>query len=134
MRCAAAAILAAGLACTAARAQSLEPRAYANLPIGLNFLIAGYAYSRGDVLFDPSVPVTDASARVNALLLGYVRSLDFWGNSGSIGLVLPYAEISASGQISTSGQWEIFTLSPMMQFSITAFAPMVTLSPMEVGP
>lgn len=58
------------------------------------------------MLFDPSVPVTDASARVNVLLLGYVRSLDFWGNSGSIGLVLPYGEISASGQVSTSGQAE----------------------------
>jgi hypothetical protein len=101
-----AAALTLALACVPARAQQLEPRAYANLPIGLNFLVAGYAYSRGDVLFDPSVPVTDASARVNVLLLGYVRSLDFWGNSGSIGLVLPYAGISASGQITTSGQAE----------------------------
>ena len=40
------------------------------------------------------------------LLLGYVRSLDFWGKSGSIGLVLPYAELSASGQITTSGASE----------------------------
>ena len=87
-------------------AQQLEPRAYANLPIGLNFLVAGYAYSRGDVLFDPAVPVTNASARVNVLLLGYVRSLDFWGNSGSIGLVLPYGGISASGQVTASGQAE----------------------------
>jgi hypothetical protein len=94
------------LAGIAARAQQLEPRAYANLPVGLNFLIAGYAYSRGDVLFDPSVPVSDANAKVNTVLLGYVRSLDFWGNSGSIGLVLPYAELSASGQITTSGETE----------------------------
>lgn len=104
-----AAVLALALelaAAAPARAQQLEPRAYANLPIGLNFLVAGYAYSRGDVLFDPAVPVTDASARVNVLLLGYVRSLDFWGNSGSIGLVLPYGGISASGQVTTSGQAE----------------------------
>ena len=89
-----------------ARAQQLEPRAYANLPIGLNFLIAGYAYSQGDVLLDPSLPVSDAKAKVNTLVLGYVRSLDFWGRSASIGLVLPYAGISASGQITTSGQTE----------------------------
>jgi hypothetical protein len=89
-----------------ALAQSLEPRAYANLPVGLNFLIAGYTYSRGDVLSDPSVPVSDAHAKVNSLFLSYVRSLDFWGNSGSIGLVLPYTEVSASGQITTSGQSE----------------------------
>src|SRR5215470_7298745 len=83
----------------ALRAQSLEPRAYANLPIGLNFLLAGYAYSRGDVLLDPSLPVSDASARINAFFLGYVRSLDVAGRSGSVGLVLPYAGVSASGQI-----------------------------------
>jgi outer membrane putative beta-barrel porin/alpha-amylase len=94
------------LAGAPAFAQQLEPRAYSNLPVGLNFLIAGYAYSQGDVLLDPSLPVTDAHSKVNALVLGYVRSLDFWGNSGSIGLVLPYGELSASGQVSTSGQTE----------------------------
>ena len=30
-------------------AQDLEPRAYANTPVGLNFLIGGYAYSKGTV-------------------------------------------------------------------------------------
>jgi hypothetical protein len=96
--------LALTLACMTARAQQLEPRAYANLPVGLNFLIAGYTYSQGDVLADPSLPVSDAKSKVNALILGYGRSLDFWGKSGSVGLVLPYAELSASGQLSTSGQ------------------------------
>jgi hypothetical protein len=92
----------AGSAC----AQQLEPRAYANLPIGLNFLLVGYTYSQGDVLLDPSLPVSDANARVNTLVLGYVRSVDIGGNSGSIGFVLPYAGIDASGQITTSGQTE----------------------------
>ena len=36
-----------------AYAQDLEPRAYANAPVGLNFLIAGYAYSSGGVATDP---------------------------------------------------------------------------------
>ena len=90
----------AGNAC----AQQLEPRAYANLPIGLNFLLVGYAHSQGDVLADPSVPVSDANAKVDALVLGYVRSFDVWGKSASVGLVLPYGQVSASGQISTSGQ------------------------------
>jgi hypothetical protein len=103
VRRAAVAVLAlafAGSAC----AQQLEPRAYANLPIGLNFLLVGYTSSQGDVLFDPSLPVSDAKARVNTLILGYVRSLDIGGRSGSIGLAVPYAGIDASGQIATSGQ------------------------------
>jgi hypothetical protein len=41
--------LSLALTATPARAQQLEPRAYANLPIGLNFLLAGYTYSQGDV-------------------------------------------------------------------------------------
>jgi hypothetical protein len=84
-------------------AQQLEPRAYSNLPVGLNFLLAGYARSHGDVLLDPTVPVTNVSANVDTLVLGYVRSLDFWGKSGSVGLVLPYARISAQGDVGGQG-------------------------------
>lgn len=93
-------------------AQQLEPRAYANLPVGLNFLLAGYAHSQGDVLLDPSLPVTDASAKVDILILGYLRSLDLWGKSGSVGLVLPRAWISARGDL--EGQPSSVTRSGMV--------------------
>jgi hypothetical protein len=33
----------------AANAQDLEPRAYSNAPVGLNFLIAGYGYAEGEL-------------------------------------------------------------------------------------
>jgi len=82
-----------------ASAQSLEPRAYANAPVGLNFLIAGYTYSSGGVSFDPSVPLENGQARVHAIPLAYVRSLDVFGNSGSIGLVLPFADLSGSAAL-----------------------------------
>jgi hypothetical protein len=42
---AALAVIAFALAAVDARAQDLEPRAYVNTPVGINFLIAGYAYS-----------------------------------------------------------------------------------------
>ena len=45
-----------------AHAQTLEPRAYTNTPVGMNFLLAGYSYAEGALLFDPSLPVTDANA------------------------------------------------------------------------
>ena len=87
---------------TTACAQQMDPRSYANIPIDMNFLLAGYAYSWGDVVFDPSVPVTNADAKVNAVYFGYIRSLDFWGQSGTLGLVVPYA--SADGQGTVEGQ------------------------------
>ena len=40
-----------------AYAQDLEPRAYANTPTGLNFLIAGYGYLTGGVATDPVTAV-----------------------------------------------------------------------------
>jgi len=84
---------------TIAFAQSLEPRAYANAPVGLNFLIVAYAYSTGGVAFDPSVPLENGQARVHAVPLAYVRSLDVFGNSASIGLVLPFADLSGSAAL-----------------------------------
>ena len=36
-----------GVLGTTLHAQDLEPRAYSNSPIGLNFVIAGYGYATG---------------------------------------------------------------------------------------
>jgi hypothetical protein len=80
--------------------QSLEPRAYANAPVGLNFLVAGYTYSKGGVAFDPSVPLENGQARVHAVPLAYVRSLDVLGKAGSVGFVLPIADLSGSATLS----------------------------------
>lgn len=80
-------------------AQQMEPRSYANAPIGLNFAIASYQYSWGGLLFDPSLPIKDADAKVNAVLLGYSRVLDFWGQSGTLALVVPYAWLTANGTV-----------------------------------
>jgi len=78
-------------------AQSLEPRAYSNAPVGLNFIVAGYQNSRGALLFDTSLPITDANADVDLGLIGYVRTLGVAGNLAKFGVLLPYASVSASG-------------------------------------
>ncbi|MGP0057099.1 MAG: transporter [Steroidobacteraceae bacterium] len=81
------------------QAQSMEPLSYTNSPIGLNFLIAGYAYQWGNVLVDPSLPVQNVKATVDDGFLAYSRVVDFWGQSGSFALVMPYAWVSASGEV-----------------------------------
>src|SRR5271167_4851257 len=80
-------------------AQSMEPLSYTNSPIGLNFLIAGYGYQTGNVLVDPSLPLKNVKATVDTAVLGYNRVIDFWGQSGSVSLVMPYAWLSASGDV-----------------------------------
>lgn len=80
-------------------AQSLEPRAYSNAPAGLNFLLLGYQNSRGALVLDPALPVTEARSDVDIGLIGYVRTLDIGGNSAKAGLLLPYASLSANGYL-----------------------------------
>jgi len=80
-------------------AQSMEPLSYTNSPIGLNFLIAGYGYQTGNVLVDPSLPLKNVKATVDTAFLAYSRVLDFWGESGSLALIVPYAWLSASGDV-----------------------------------
>jgi hypothetical protein len=82
-----------------AHAQIMEPQSYTNAPIGLNFLIAGYSYQSGSVLADPSLPISNVKATVDNALLAYSHILDCWGQSGSVALAVPYAWLSASGDV-----------------------------------
>lgn len=93
---------AAALPALSAHAQRIEPRSYANVPIGVNFLTIGYAYSSGNVLVDPSIPVEDASARVGSIVAGYGRSISVLGQSGVVGLVVPWATVDAQGRLEGS--------------------------------
>ena len=61
------------------RAQDIEPRAYSNAPIGVNFLIAGYAYAQGGLAFDAALPVKDPDLKTSSAVLAYARVLDLWG-------------------------------------------------------
>ena len=82
-----------------ALAQSMEPLSYTNAPIGLNFLIVGTTHQWGSVLVDPTLPVKDVEASVDTATLAYMRVFDFWGQSGSLAVVVPNAWVSASGEV-----------------------------------
>jgi len=77
-------------------AQDLEPRAYTNIPVGLNFFVAGYAYAAGGVLFDPTVPLDNANIKIHGSYLAYARSIKIGGMSGKVDMVLPYAWLSGT--------------------------------------
>ena len=79
-----------------AHAQDIEPRAYSNAPVGVNFLIGGYAYSRGGLPFDPSLPIKDAHLQTSNAVLAYARSLDWWGKSAKFDVIVPYTWLSGS--------------------------------------
>jgi hypothetical protein len=70
--------------------QELEPRALTNIPVGMNFAVAGYAYSQGNLLFDPALPLEDTDAKLHMLIGAYARSINFFGLSGKMDLIVPY--------------------------------------------
>jgi len=87
-------VTAAGL-----NAQQLEPRAYSISPIGVNVINMSYGYSSGDLSFDPSLPIDDASARIHGGVAGYFRSIDVAGRSANVAVVLPYVAGHLQGNV-----------------------------------
>jgi hypothetical protein len=62
-----------------AHAGEIEPRAYVNTPVGINFLLAGYAYTDGGLSTQASSPIKDAQLTMNTGVLAYARTLGVWG-------------------------------------------------------
>jgi hypothetical protein len=80
----------------AARAQDNEPRAYSNAPVGMNFFIAGYAYTDGGLSLDPTLPVEDPKIETHNFIVAYARTLDMWGKSAKFDAIVPYCWLSGS--------------------------------------
>ena len=82
----------AGFASTA-HAQEIEPRAYSNAPIGVNFIIAGGVATRGGLSFDAALPITNAKIETSTMVLAYARVLDLGGKSGKFDVIVPYTRL-----------------------------------------
>lgn len=81
-----------------ANGQELEPRSLTNVPVGTNFILGGYGHSWGNVLLDPTVPVEGLNARMNTFIGAYVRSINIFGLSGKIDVLLPYGSSDWTGE------------------------------------
>jgi hypothetical protein len=93
----------AALACCAltgivspASAQDIEPRAYSNAPVGVNFLVAGYAYTTGGLAFDSALPLSDPDLSTSNAVVAYARVLDFRGKSAKFDVIAPLSSLSGS--------------------------------------
>ena len=80
-------------------AQELEPRAYSPAPVGMNFLLLVGARSTGEVLTDPSLPIQDIEAQLNAGIAGYGRTFGIAGRQASAVLAAPYIWGDISGNV-----------------------------------
>ena len=123
-------VAAFSFAVTDAQAAELEPRAYANTPVGINFLIAGYAYSEGGLSTPAASPIKDARLHINTEVLAYVRTLDVWGQPGKFDVILPYSQLSGSALV--AGQPRERQISglhdPRFRFSVNFYgAPALSM-------
>jgi hypothetical protein len=71
-------------------AQELSPRAYWPAPTGTQLVLAGYAYSWGDVVTDPSLPISGVDSRINTGIAGYQQTVDLFGRTTNFKVELPY--------------------------------------------
>jgi hypothetical protein len=90
------ALLALLTAAPVACAQDVEPRAYSNAPIGVNFLVANYADTRGGLPLDPALPVEDEHLETSSVVLAYVHVFALWGNSAKFNVAVPYTDLTGS--------------------------------------
>lgn len=113
-----------------AKGQDLEPRTYANTPVGMNFLIAGYGYTAGGVATDPALPIENTQVELHSGVLAYARAIDVYGKSAKFDVVLPYGALQ--GTATVVGQERDREVSgmidPRFHFSLNFFgAPALSL-------
>ena len=106
-----------------AGAGEIEPRAYGNAPVGINFLIAGYAHSEGGLSTAEASPIQDAHLHMDTVVLAYVRTIELLGKPGKLDIILPYSNLSGSALL--AGQYKERNVSglndPRLRFSVNFF-------------
>lgn len=72
-------------------AQDLDPRAYVRLPLKTTSAFSGFAYSHGDIVSDPTLPIKIIKADVESISLGVSRVFNFFGLSSKALVEVPYS-------------------------------------------
>jgi len=86
-------------ACVTCHGQDLAPRAYVITPVHTNAVILTYSYLKGGVLFDPTIPITNATSQTNLGVVSLLHTLSFFGRSASLTASLPYGAGQFQGMV-----------------------------------
>lgn len=108
-----------------AEAEDLEPRSYANTPVGINFLLMGYSKTEGSVTANPSVPLEDGKIDIDTIVFAYARSLDVWDRSGKFDIVVPQAKLQGTALFDGEPVERYVTglIDPRFRLSVNLMAP-----------
>ena len=83
-----------------AAAQDLTPRTYWPAPNGTRLFIFGYAHQTGDVVTDPSIPITGVDSTIDSGVIAYQQTLGLFGRTGNFQLEVPYVDGTTTGMVS----------------------------------
>jgi hypothetical protein len=70
-------------------AQDLEPRRWTHLPTGTDVLGVAYAFTTGDLAFDPVLRIEDAEVDLHTALVSYTRYFALAGRTARIDVLVP---------------------------------------------
>jgi Putative MetA-pathway of phenol degradation len=70
-------------------AQELEPGAYWPIPARLNIVTVVNSFNWGDVAFDPTAPIDEASSTINTTSIAFTRAFSLAGRSANAGVAVP---------------------------------------------
>lgn len=83
----------------AAAAQDLTPRAYFPAPVSTNAIVLTYALANGEVLFEPTLPVTDVIATIHSPVVSYYHAFNLAGRSANVTGSVPFAVGNLRGKL-----------------------------------
>ena len=92
------------LAPASALGQDLTPRAYAITPVSSNAVIGTYTLSRGEIVFDPALPIEDAEGTIHAAVGTYYAAFGVLGRSANFSVSVPYAVGDFRGNVGGTGR------------------------------
>lgn len=79
--------------------QDLEPRAYANVPKKLNVAALGYVFMDGNVVTEPSLPISDFKIQSHNLAVSYIRTFGLANKLARVQVSLPFTFMDGSALV-----------------------------------
>jgi hypothetical protein len=87
---------------TTSHAQDLAPRAYVITPLHSNAVNLTYSYLDGSIIFDGTIPITEATARANISVLSFSHSMNFFSRTANFTASLPYGVGNFRGTVANA--------------------------------
>jgi len=81
------------------QAGEIEPRSYVNTPVGVNFFLAGYAYTDGGLSTVASSPLQNAELEMDTAVFAYACSFAVMGKSAKFDVVAPYTHLVGDADV-----------------------------------